>query len=215
MKFLKFKKRLKAESGFTLTEVMIAVMILTVAIVSSTSLLVGLINTNRSNVQTLQAYYLAQEGVELMRNVRDTNWLYNVDWLHGLEKNEGFAINLRDPRNVGIGVFSYDGSSAAGAGASAALDSILSAFSPWEVLNGFSNSEIKVVDEVFLSSVGGEGDVSTGFLRTLTVSDYPDCDFDDCSDFVLVESKVTWDGQGKERVVLINEVLTNWKGGAL
>ena len=56
-------------------------MILTVAIVAATNLLSGMANTNRNNITTLQAYYYAVEGLEAVRNIRDSNWLHNQDWL--------------------------------------------------------------------------------------------------------------------------------------
>ena len=77
---MKMWNKFRKTSGFSLTEVMIGIMILTVAIVSASNLLVSLVKTNRLNVQTLQAYYLAQEGLEAVRNIRDTNWLHNLDF---------------------------------------------------------------------------------------------------------------------------------------
>ena len=74
-------KVFKNQKGFTLTEVMIGMMILTVAIVSATQLLIGIMNSNKAIIHNLQAYYLAQEGIEAVRNIRDTNWLHNKKWL--------------------------------------------------------------------------------------------------------------------------------------
>ena len=91
--------------GFTLTEVMIGIAILTIAIVSASSLLVGLVNGNKVNLSTLQAYYLAQEGIEGVRNIRDSNWLHNLDWLgedsialwgEALEVDGLYELNLAD-----------------------------------------------------------------------------------------------------------------------
>ncbi|MBL4694290.1 prepilin-type N-terminal cleavage/methylation domain-containing protein [Candidatus Gracilibacteria bacterium] len=69
------------QKGFSLVEVMIAMMILTVSVVTATTFLTRTINANRNVVSNLQAYYYAVEGIEGVRNVRDTNWLHNREWL--------------------------------------------------------------------------------------------------------------------------------------
>lgn len=70
--------------GFTIIEVVIAIFLITVGIGSS----VALINRNNSFNQTLSsrlvAVYLSQEGIEIVRNIRDTNWLSSSGWNVGL-----------------------------------------------------------------------------------------------------------------------------------
>ncbi len=89
--------------GFTLTEVIIGIMILTITIVTATSILVGLIKSNKNNVQTLQAYYMAQEGVEAVTNMRDTNWLNNLEWLGDESGNPwGRALDLDEDFVLGV-----------------------------------------------------------------------------------------------------------------
>lgn len=71
---LKKNKQLNA-SGFTLVEVMTAVMIMSIGLVGGLTL----INYNLRNISSgekkIVATSLAAEGIELARNVRDTNWL--------------------------------------------------------------------------------------------------------------------------------------------
>jgi len=74
------------KKGFTLLEVMIAIFLVTVGIVGVFALI------NKSAVQmgaspnSLIAAYLAQEGIEIVRNIRDTNWIETptVFWDDGL-----------------------------------------------------------------------------------------------------------------------------------
>lgn len=80
--------------GFSLAEVMIAMSVLTVAVVTATSFLTRTINANRNVVSNLQAYYYAQEGIEGVRNVRDTNWLHQREWL-GKDSVELWGAELR------------------------------------------------------------------------------------------------------------------------
>jgi type II secretory pathway pseudopilin PulG len=59
----------------TLLEVMIALVVLTLGSISATTLILSAINANIYNKDALMALNLAQEGIEYMRNLRDTNWI--------------------------------------------------------------------------------------------------------------------------------------------
>lgn len=69
--------------GFTLTEVLIGMTILMTAVISSSVLVNNLQKTNEINMKLIQANALAVEGLELVRNMRDSNWLNNRDYLNG------------------------------------------------------------------------------------------------------------------------------------
>lgn len=81
------KKTLPMNVAFTLIEIMIAVTIFFVGIVGFFSLIVFSINTSAFNVDNFIAGQLAQEGLELVRNLRDKNWhwLFFEDWQAGLQ----------------------------------------------------------------------------------------------------------------------------------
>ena len=183
--------------GFTLTEVMIGIAILTIAIVSASSLLVGLVNGNKVNLSTLQAYYLAQEGIEGVRNIRDSNWLHNLDWLgedsialwgEALEVDGLYELNLADGA---FNVVPNNNSNESGVG------SLINA-RPWGLISGGDGSVIYL-----------NGDDS-GFKRLIEVKAY-----EGLEDHILVESKVSWEVAGYEKEVVLSEVLTDWKGGAV
>ena len=72
LKYLSVKNK---ESGFTLIEMMIAVFVMVVGIVGAMSLIQRVIFSSSISSSRLIAAYLAQEGAEIVRNVRDTNWL--------------------------------------------------------------------------------------------------------------------------------------------
>jgi len=71
-------------SGFTLLETIVAVGLIVVGLVSA----LALITTSLfyvSNVQDrLVAANLTAEGIEVVRNIRDNNWLQNKPWNSGL-----------------------------------------------------------------------------------------------------------------------------------
>lgn len=209
--------------GFTLTEVMIGIMILTVAIVSATSLLVGLISTNQNNLTTLQAYYLAQEGLEAVRNIRDTNWLHNLGWMgkdsqqlwgNKFDFGKEYVVNLQPNFQVCGELDGLNG---------------ISSCKPWsiddvalpdsgEILKYGNQNDL----DVYLSSALGVSDkTETVFRRVVSIKPY-DCIAEELcvseeekEDFALVESKVIWNLGAKERELTLYEVLTNWKNGAL
>lgn len=65
-------------------EMIIATFIMVVGIVGVMSLLQRVIFSSSVSSSRLIAAYLAQEGAEIVRNVRDTNWLETSNWDEGL-----------------------------------------------------------------------------------------------------------------------------------
>lgn len=71
-----FKKINKSSKGFTLVETLVAISIFTVSLLGIMSVLASSIaNTNYAK-RKMVASYLAQEGIEYIRNMRDTKVLY-------------------------------------------------------------------------------------------------------------------------------------------
>lgn len=76
-----FKKySLRASNGITVIEVIVATFILLVAIVGSYSVFTQIFMATSSTSDRLVAAYLAQEGIEVIRNIRDTSWINSSDW---------------------------------------------------------------------------------------------------------------------------------------
>jgi Tfp pilus assembly protein PilV len=70
--------------SFTLIETIAAIFILTTGILSLSSLVSRLILASSISSQRLIAAYLAQEGIEIVRNLRDKNLLSGNAWNFGL-----------------------------------------------------------------------------------------------------------------------------------
>lgn len=206
-------------------------MILSVAIVTATSLLVSLINANKTNVSSLQAYYLAQEGLEAVRNIRDTNWLNNVDWKKGnsnlfeteLEKNYAYSITLeKGGWNMWVEM----------EGNSSRENTLVKAALPWSLVKLGGIEEIEndpYADGMALQveeADQGLFGVSKGpskFYRHINILPYLEyeekCQTDadnagNCEDFILVQSVVNWKDGNDNRELMLEEILSNWKGGA-
>ena len=71
--------------GMTFLELMVAMFVLIVGISGTVGLIQRTISSAAMSVSQLKAAYLAKEGVEVVRNIRDSNWVRNVDWLTNIE----------------------------------------------------------------------------------------------------------------------------------
>jgi len=66
------------KKSFTLIEAIVAIFLITVGIVGTYSLITQTISSATFSSNKLIASYLAQEGIEIVRNIRDTNWLKQI-----------------------------------------------------------------------------------------------------------------------------------------
>lgn len=64
----------KDQPAFSLIEIVAVLFIVSVALVGILALIVQNIQSQDYNKKTIIAYQLAQEGIELIRKVRDSNW---------------------------------------------------------------------------------------------------------------------------------------------
>lgn len=213
------RNKIKLQKGFTLIETMIGLSILTIAIVTATSLLMGLIQSNRQITKTLQAHYLAQEGLEAVRNIRDTNWMRNRQW------NGVFDIP-DDVDEVKEYVLGFNSGVMNGSlNENADLASLSDAWNLID-LDSSNTGEIYLCGDSigthYFSTDCGEIKPSIGFKRRIEISKPVDCKEADADlalcgkegeegKAMLVRSIVTFD---KGEAVL-EEILTDWKGGAL
>ena len=68
------------EKGFSLLEVLVAIAVITVGLVGVIGLIAYTISISRVSPDKVIATNLAQEGIEVIRNIRDTNWLEGDDF---------------------------------------------------------------------------------------------------------------------------------------
>lgn len=74
--------------GFTIIELMATMIIVTIGVVGAYSVVQQILAITSSASQRLTAAYLAQEGIELVRNIRDTNWVEGSAWNQGLANGD-------------------------------------------------------------------------------------------------------------------------------
>jgi len=81
-------KESKPLTGFTLIEILIAITVITLGIVGFYAAITRVASLTFSNSSRFVASRLAQEGIELVSNIRDTNWIKGTDWDNGLADND-------------------------------------------------------------------------------------------------------------------------------
>lgn len=195
--------KLIKKSGFALVEVLVAVSLLSATIITISALTISMMRANSLNQNHLIATELAREGIEITRNIRDTNWRNYRNWLTGIHDGTSgeyvFAVDGNGIGNEDFNVF-----------IPMSNDSDL--LYKDENLNGFTEYSHTEVE-------GG----ATPFHRLITVTpalfnnDATDSDgfFDENlpSDYifkVLVESRVYWLDREMDREIKLYTELTDW-----
>lgn len=77
------------KKGFTLIELMIAIVLMSTGMMAIYALIPHGIKTSITNIDKYTATQLAREGIEIIRNIRDTNWIEQMSsqvavWDEGL-----------------------------------------------------------------------------------------------------------------------------------
>lgn len=75
----------KHKTGFTLVETILAISVVSIAIATATQLTQSSLKMGRASMNQYVAFHLAEEGLEIVRNLRDSNWLQNKTWRGGLD----------------------------------------------------------------------------------------------------------------------------------
>lgn len=76
--------------GFTIIETLTAISVILIGIVGIYSIVPHSLLWEQINIDRFIALQLAREGLELVRNLRDTNWIQKKTWNEGLT-NEGLT----------------------------------------------------------------------------------------------------------------------------
>lgn len=186
IKFLKnktFKKR-----GESLLEVLVAVVILGVFLSSILSMVNNAMATNQNIRMRVMALNLAREGIEGVRNIRDTNWLK-------------YSGNMRDKWNEGI----VDGSNSTEYG----LQFVDNKFS----LNTTS-TQLYLDSEGFFTHIAptaSNNHTQTPFSRIISTEPLDTvCPNNLCPQKIKVTSTVQWTEDGREQEVVLEAHLYDY-----
>lgn len=103
------------QKGFTIIELIISIFILSVAVVGIFSAFSMMNILTSDAADRLVATYLSQEGMEIIRNIRDTNWLNmdagvsGVEWASGINCTQGCEADYTTTGSGSKYVIPYSG----------------------------------------------------------------------------------------------------------
>lgn len=193
-----------SQRGSTLIEVMIALVVIAVGLLGALSLATSNVRNQGIGLSRLIANNSAREGIELVRNIRDSNWLSGPSraWYDGIAGSTACAV-IRDARVATLDFIQCP------AGADFFTDKYR-----------LVKNETAIAD-VFLQQ-GNQASVSgspTAFYRKLELK--PLClvagaeTLTGCTIAsaigMRVTSEVSWKQSGQDRMVRLRENLYNWR----
>lgn len=174
-----------ARKGFTLLEVVVAIGILVIALGGAVSLIVLTRESEAVAKNNLTAAYLAREGMELVRNVRDDNYDNSASFHQDI-------ATIDDPYTYAFVIDAGGRTSISGVGSGKVNDA--------PVLN--------FVDQRYQYS-SSPGFVATPFRRLITTTYHAASGGQ--SAYVDVKVEVSWSGDTKSRVYTLTSALYDWK----
>ncbi len=193
------------KKGFTLLETLIAVTILVTALVGPMTIASNGLNSAFFARDQVTAFYLAQEGIEFVRYVRDTNTLYNQGlsdtdkrpWLFGLSD----CIN--DPADTDPTIKKCE----IDARHSAPIADQDGRADDWSVKTcslADGCDVLKFDSSAGIFSYSLVGTVNSRFTREVTITKLS-------ADQAIVESKIRWSTGQISKNFTLKEVITNWQ----
>jgi Tfp pilus assembly protein PilV len=182
-----FQKRIspfsKFSYGLTLLEVIIAITVLTIGTVGISFFISYTIAFSRIPYQKLIAAYLAQEGIEIVRNIRDTNWVEGDPWDSDLACCGAFPCDCEGDYTTQILTDTYDG------------DFL---YIDMDDTDGDGTTNVyRYID------TPGPNDIKTAFKRKISISQSQ-------TDILEVTVVVQWKEKGKSYQIEAKENLYNW-----
>lgn len=178
------KNRLK-NNGFTLLDVIFSIGIIMVGLIVVLGLFQYVIVSARVSEERFVAVNLAQEGIEIVRSIRDSNWLRGDPWDQGLSSCTDCSSS--DHFRV-----QYDS------------DSLLP----------YSAEKLKIDSSGYYSYEVGAPDTKferTIYITTLTAADCMVSEVSGENECISVISEVKWPSFGGEKTLVIEDMLYNWR----
>lgn len=168
--------------GFTLIEVLAVIFVITVGVTAVYSLLQTTMSSSNLVSKKLTATYLAQEGVEIVRHVRDSNWLE-------MRNNSNSTISWDHhfpPQSVGEENYEIDYQE---------LNKQEPDFTP------YSGRYLEVNNDGYYGYNIGE---DTSYKRKIALNNK--------GDIIEVDVTVTFSYHGKDYSIKVKENLYKWRG---
>lgn len=101
---MRITKQLFRQQGLTFIEVIVAIGVLLTGIISGLTLTTFTLNSSVASEGRLRAANFAREGIEVVRQIRDSNWLAGNLWFSGILQDPGtryrLTVNFDSESNV-------------------------------------------------------------------------------------------------------------------
>ena len=190
---------MEKQRSFSLIEVMVAITVIMVGLIGVLGLIIYNISISRASPEKVVAVNLAQEGIEIIRNMRDSNWLAGNSWDENIEGEAGgkdYILHVNEPDDLTQG---WD-INTVGAG------------NDWKTYvyydtndNFYGQSKWKEnVDPQFPDNWQ-----KTIFSRRITITKNPDGNA--CTEDIGVVCTVNWTDRTGSHSVSLEDRLYNWK----
>ena len=102
-------KNKEKTKGFTLLEMLLSLLVIVIGVLGAFTAVARYSQNTQQEKENLVASYLCQEGIEIVKNVRDTNWVNGTTWSTGLaagnyeaDYQSGLVALSGDPRKLYI-----------------------------------------------------------------------------------------------------------------
>ncbi|MFC1630115.1 hypothetical protein ACFL06_01105 [Patescibacteria group bacterium] len=197
---LRLQRKKIDKKGFTILEVTIAISVILIGISSTIILITTVINKMTVLPSQLVATYLAQEGIEIIRNARDTNWLEGLEG--GIDWQTGITLDCMsgceaDYTNTDSAIPSFDPFTTPG------RNLYIENIDGTDVGDGF----YKYID------FPDANDIKTPFIRKITVLSSADLDLPplEQENSMLIIVEVSWIEKGGYYKYTAQEMLYNWR----
>ncbi len=191
----KFVKIREKQKGLSLIEMTIAIAILVVALLSALILATfGLVAGGESQMRVV-AINLAREGVEVVRNIRDSNWLAGNDWTKDIITGNSISIFNVTNNNWTLGTNS-------------SISNLVIDPEKPETIQDASTQVLKA-DELYVQRLlHVPGEIKTNFYRLIKIVEITSKISPDHE--LKVTCYVVWEERGRWHLVNVEDHLFNW-----
>lgn len=195
-------QKIKSESGQSLVEMIVAIAIILTGLIGAISLTISNLTGSAEAGSRVVATNLAKEGIEVARNIRDTNWLEDEAWDEDLYLGTDFTA---------IAVFNP-------ATAEWSLD-----FSPASVNDAAAKLYLSA-DNLYLQDMTPPAGQATLYSRLISLDPIcfnettkvettsgSACGVGETKIGIRVKAEVVWNQSGRSRGLTIEDRLYNWR----
>ncbi|MFC1686560.1 hypothetical protein ACFLZS_01365 [Patescibacteria group bacterium] len=173
-------KILRQNKGQSLVETLIAIGVIVVGLVGVMALVVSAVAAGRISKEIVTATNLGREGIEVVREIRDSNWMQEESWTKEI---------------IGGGNVRY------------ARANFNAKKNQWELESATSTDLFDNEYKLYFSdyySHDSSGD-ETSYYRMIEIQkDIAE------ADQLIIKSHIGWLEQGKEKEIILEDVLTDW-----